>query len=331
MSAYEARFARRRRWQRWVRRLLPWSITLAVVAALLSKYSLAGIVAQMRAGTWWPVALAAAGIVTANLFVIAVADRIVIGPSLGPLRYLDAVRGRAATSLLIAVNQTASSGLFGVWLARKMGADVRATVGVVLYITLTTMAAIAIWVTVGLWASPTGASALPAAAAAALHVVAPALAIGLVTLGIGGPLVLPRLRRPPRLLTPWARISPGHYLLVVVGRMVIVGNLIVGGWLAANGFGVPIPLSAMALYLPIILFIGALPINALGFGPVQAVWLVFAGEASGEQVLALQITWRVLITIALVLRGLPFLRRVSGEIAGGPSEPSESLDELPAA
>ena len=82
----------------------------------------------------------------------------------------------------------------------------------------------------------------------------------------------------------------------------------------------PLPMHAIATYMPLILFVGALPINIGGFGAVQAVWLLFTPWAPGARILAFQFLWRLCLVGGLVLRGLPFLRGVLREIAEGPTK-----------
>ena len=88
-------------------------------------------------------------------------------------------------------------------------------------------------------------------------------------------------------------------------------------WLAARAFGMPIPAQAMAAYLPIVLVVGSLPVNVAGFGAVQLAWLRFTPWAPGEQVLAFSFVWQLLCGAAMILRGLPFMRRVIAEIDAG--------------
>ncbi len=69
-----------------------------------------------------------------------------------------------------------------------------------------------------------------------------------------------------------------------------------------------------AVHTPIILFVGAMPLNVGGFGAVTAVWLLMTRWAPGEQLLAFQFLWNLMLAGAIVLRGLPFVRGVVREV-----------------
>ena len=86
--------------------------------------------------------------------------------------------------------------------------------------------------------------------------------------------------------------------------------------LGAWAFGLQIPLWAMALYGPLILLASALPLNVAGFGVAQGAWLLLLDFAPGEQLLAFSALWNLALAIAVVLRGLPFLRGVVDEVSG---------------
>jgi hypothetical protein len=89
-------------------------------------------------------------------------------------------------------------------------------------------------------------------------------------------------------------------------------------WAGANAFGMPIPLVAMTTYFPIVLLVGAMPVNVAGFGAVQGAWLLLAPWAeSGEQVLAFSTLWSLMVGVGVLLRGLPFVRSVAREIDRG--------------
>ena len=84
-------------------------------------------------------------------------------------------------------------------------------------------------------------------------------------------------------------------------------------WSAA--FGLTIAAWAFVTYLPLALLIGALPINVAGFGAVQTVWVFFFCEwESGARILAFNFLWTFLAALAVIVRGLPFVRGVVREV-----------------
>ncbi|MEJ7735658.1 MAG: hypothetical protein WKG00_41530, partial [Polyangiaceae bacterium] len=120
------------------------------------------------------------------------------------------------------------------------------------------------------------------------------------------------------LLAPWRRAGAGAALISVLGRGVNVALILGMTWLGARAFGLGIPASAMATYLPIILLVSALPVNIAGLGPATAVWvLAFERWVPGERVVAFQFLWQLAFGLGVVVRGLPFVRKVIAEIDEG--------------
>jgi hypothetical protein len=300
-------------WRVWLRRLAPWVITTAVLAVLLWKYPLARIGAEMKRGD--ALAVLPLGLVVAlvPLFLVAAWDRLIMRAAAGPVGYLDVLVGKAGTSLLMVLGYGFGHGAYGVWLARKTGADARTTVGVILYIVLSDLAAVCLVASAALWLS--GAELPPGGEV--LRVLAPAAAAALMIVAMAGPRLLAGWVRDPRVLKPWAAVTPPVYLLSVAGRCLIISIVIVLTWLAAGAFGLDLPLAVAASYLPVIMLVAALPINVAGLGAVQVVWLLFRPWAPGEQILAFQFLWHLFLTAGLILRGAPFIRRVLREIDGG--------------
>jgi len=306
--------------RRWLRLLAPYAITALVVAGLLQRYELSRILAEMRQGSVLPMAAVALSLSFVLLPMTALWDRAVIRAAVPPgstrPRYLDVVRGRAGSAVLMAVNYAAGSGGFGVWIARVTGCGPSVGASIVLYIVTSDLAAVALVATPAAWMATLDVPVLPA-----LRVGAPAVAalvVGMALLGprIWGRQTSPDLRDRPRV--PWAVAGPAAALTSIVGRCVNIVVILVATWLGAGAFGMPLPFSAVAIYMPVILLIGSLPINVLGVGAVTGIWaLAFERFAPGERVLAFQFLWSLFFGTGVVLRGLPFVRRVVAEIDEG--------------
>jgi hypothetical protein len=306
-------------WRLWVKRLAPWVITGLILAALLYKYPIGKITDQVRQGNWPPLAFYGIGLAVLTLLVVSLADKIVIARSLGPIPYLTVLAGKGGSSLLALLGYSFGQGAYGVWMVRKTDCEVRKGFGTVLYIMGSDLTALAVIATVTIHA---GDAELPGSSADVLGIVAPVIAAVQLILCLGGPFGLRRMKNPPRFLKPWADIKALPYLANLALRVGLISTAVVGTWAAANAFGMPIPLQAMATYMPVIMLIGALPINVGGFGAVQAAWLVFDPWAPGEQILAFQFVWHLMVGVGLVVRGSPFVRGVYRDITDGGDEES---------
>jgi hypothetical protein len=252
-------------------------------------------------------------------------DGILFRAALGPVRYLEVVAGKAATSLLLVIAYGAGHGAYGVWAARKTGADIRTTIGVMIYISLADMAALSLLTSIVFLATD---YPLPHNMSEIVSFGAPVIAAVLIAVALAGPRWLASWVREPRLLKPWAAVPPHIYMASVLGRMLGLGLLMAAAGVAMHGFGLHVPAPVVMSYMPLILLVSALPINVAGFGAVQAAWLLFARWAPGEQILAFQLLWHLAVTAALVVRGAPFLPRLMAEIGRGrPRVPADGTAE----
>jgi hypothetical protein len=251
------------------------------------------------------------------------------------------------------VNYAAGSGGFGVWIARVTGCGASVGAGIVFYIVTSDLAAVALVATPSAWIATLDVPVLPA-----LRIGAPAIAALVVGMALLGPKIWGRAElrgkplrqgsfapptppaegaRPASLRddeprVPWAVAGPVAALTSILGRSVNILVILVATWIGATAFGMPLPFSAVAIYMPLILLVGSLPINVLGVGAVTGLWaLAFERFAPGERVLAFQFLWSLFFGTGVVLRGLPFVRRVVAEIDEGKKQLAASAPRSPTA
>lgn len=295
----------------WLARLLPWVIAIVVLVALFTKYDPREVAAQMAKGH------------TARLFAIpfllplvylaqgAIWERLVLRYTLskGP-SYVDILRGRAGTALLMLLGYFFGHGAFGIWLARKSGARARAVSGIVVYNMVGDLSGLSLIAVLAIFAGG-------AEVAAPIRVIVLCTFLLPILLVLVGPSFAGKVHKDDaEIFGPWKRV-PRHFgVLQVFGRSLNVALIVAAAWLGARVFGMPIPLTAFATSMPLILLATALPISVAGFGAAQAAWLVFLPYAPGEQILAFQLLWQVFMGLGIVVRGLPFVSRVVREVRG---------------
>ncbi len=297
----------------WLVRVLPWLITGGIIGALLYKYPLARILDEAARGD--PIAMLpyGVGVPIAILVMISTWDYLVFRAALGEIGWLDVLRGKAASSMLMTIGYAVGQGGYGAWVSRRTGADVRTSFGIVLYIMTSELISVCIVAGVAVWV---GGAEIPEGARRTVGVIAPAIAGGLVGLALISPWLHRTRGWNARFLKAWASVPPGVFLAQQLGRCTNISLGVVGTWAAANAFGVPLPLAAVATYLPVVLLVGALPINVAGLGAVQAAWLLFEPWAPGEQILAWQFIWQLMLAVMMVVRAAPFLRKALRELRG---------------
>ncbi|HUQ05512.1 MAG TPA: lysylphosphatidylglycerol synthase domain-containing protein [Kofleriaceae bacterium] len=297
---------------KWVRRLAPWVISGSVVTAILVKYPVGRIFDEMQRGNALGMVPVALGTTLLIWFTATTGDYVLLGRMASrPVGYRFLLRSKAGMSMLNALGMALNYGGFALWIHRVLGCGWRRSGGAVLMITLGDLTAVSFIATAAVFV---GGDGLPAQTRAQLEVIAPIVAVVAALF-----LFVPRPSATRRaVFEPWARVPRVNRLASVVSRGGTIAFLILATWLAARAFGLPVPFKAWASFLPVLLVIGALPVNVGGLGPVQAAWLLLFGPwATGPQILAFQFLWHLCLVVGLFLRGAPFIRSVIADIAKG--------------
>lgn len=305
----------------WLGRLLSVLAAGAIVAAILWKYRLDEIVAQLRAGNATAMAPFALLVPATFIFSQCTWDWFVLRATLAsPPRYVELLRGRAATAVMLIIGYVVGHGGFGVWLAKKTGTPAAIVSGAVVYTMTSDLAAVSIVASTAVFF---GRADVPRGVGIAANVCA-LVPIALVLLV---PREAPGAKTARlRFFAPWRRVPRAIGLLQICGRACGVSWVVLMTWLGARSFGMEIPIAAFATYCPIILLVQSLPLNVGGFGAAQAAWLLLTPWAKGEQILAFQFVFGLFMSAAMFVRGAPFVPSVSREIAAAPSPTRATLE-----
>jgi uncharacterized membrane protein YbhN (UPF0104 family) len=302
--------------RRKVARALPWIISIGLVAFLLYRYPISQIQAHILAGSFWPMVPLALLASVWSLLCVSYGDALVFRV-LGRASFGRVLAGKAATSTLTALNYGASSGGYGLWIARATGANLKQSVGLVVYIMMCDLAAVCL---IALFGLTIGGDAIPAKNRWIVRIVALGVVFGVSVLALAGPRVLKGWLRDPEFAEPWARVPAKIYFANLVIRVANLSVATILTFLAARFFGLELPFLPVIIYMPIIFLIGALPVNIAGFGAVQFAWIAFfhvEGKTDETQIIAFQFLYQLLVMAGLILRGVPFLKRVAREIEAG--------------
>lgn len=302
--------APRKRLRTWLSWLLPYLIAGLVVLFISQRYSLSAIRAEMAKGQTLPLIPLAFLTYVISLGWVALADRTVLRgllPEQDTPSYFQMARGKAAAVLLHIVHYALGQGMYATWLARRTGLKVARAGGLLLYIVAAELTSVC------LYASIVIAVGRPAVPGAVFPVV-----LG-ISLSLVGLMLLVPATRLDRfgMIQIWVEIGRKRGLAQLAVRLCQHATTTTATWLAARWFGLDIPLFVMLSYMPVILVVASLPINVAGFGAVQGAWLLLSPWASPERILAFSVVWQAVSALALVARGLPFLRRVLAEIRQG--------------
>jgi hypothetical protein len=296
------------KWHARLRGLAPYVVAAAVVAWILHKYPLADIVAEARLGHAWGMLPWGLALPFVLWVPYAACDGIVLRGAVGPIAFRDVLRAKAATEVLLTLGYFFGGGGYAVWIARKMHVRAARAAGAVLYMMASDLVAVCAVAGASMWLGGLEVSH-------SLRTVATTIfGVQVLLILIGPYSASPRL---PAVFEPWRTVPRAWGFAQIGGRTLSIAIITVFVWAAGRAFGIGVPLGVMAMYMPIILLITALPFSVAGFGAAQGAWLLLLPWASGPRILAFQVLWQVLSGVAMALRGLPFVPRVVAEIDAG--------------
>jgi hypothetical protein len=286
----------------------PYVVTGAVLAVILHRYPVRDIATEMREGH----ALRMVPLGLTLPFVLwlpyAVYDRVVMRGAIGPVPLFDVLRAKAACSVLLTLGYFLGGGGYAVWIARTTRVGAARAAGTVLFIMASDLTAVCAVAGASMWL---GGAEVPHA----LRNTATTIFFVQVALMLVGP--HGAWLRMPAIFEPWRLVPRRWSLLQIAGRIVNITVLTSFTWMAMRVFGLQVPAAAAAMYMPMILLVASLPVNVAGLGAAQAAWLLFLPWASGAQLLAFQALWHVMSGVGILVRGLPFVRRVVREVEEG--------------
>jgi hypothetical protein len=249
-----------------LRRLLPWLVGVAILAALLLRVPFAALRGGLAQGPWVLLTLYALPFLAFTLIADAYATGVCLRIAGEPRPFVDLTLVRGATYLLGLLNYALGQGGIGVYLHRTGVKAARGT-GIVLFLLLVNLGALggtAAVATLGI-----GGSGGEARWIAGLH----GLAWGILAAGAGY-LVLVALKpaflaeRPA--LAPVFAAGPGGHLLALAGRLPHLLFLILGHWGGMRIWGLRVPVVEAIARMPIVLLASVVPLSPSGLGTVQA-------------------------------------------------------------
>lgn len=292
----------------------PYLLTAVVLAAILRKYPLGEITGAMGRGRPWPLFPIALAFALTHMAVVSAWDTMVLNAVLGGPKYWDVFRVKSGCAVLQSLGYLFNQGAYGTWIARATGTGVRVAVGLIMFTAGSDLAAGAFATTISMMASRIAVGDL-------LRFGAPMLCASVALLLLGQPrepFTRSTLTEKPGVLRVFRAVPRGRGAMQMVGRILNVSLIIFSVYIAANAFGMKLPLRAALAYVPVIMLVGSLPVNVMGFGAVQGVWLLFTEWVPGPQILAFQILWNLAVLVANTLRGALFVPRLLREVADGP-------------
>ena len=240
-------------------RILPWVVTLGLLFYLFRIISFREMGKALVEAPYWTVpafVVLVLGVYLGDCFAIWKT----FGWFVARLSFREVLVVRGATYLLALVNYTVGQGAIVYFVNRSRGVPLLRGTAAVLLIMGTNILLLLIFASIGLVVAPD----MPAVLRKIVFGAYAALALYSIQL-----VLRPRwLTSRPIFDVLFAAGISGHLRTVLV-RVPHLGILMVFTYTSLRAFGVQVPVSHAILYLPMIYFIGVLPIAVMGLGTTQ--------------------------------------------------------------
>jgi uncharacterized membrane protein YbhN (UPF0104 family) len=246
-------------------RILPWVVTLGLLFYVFRSISFSEILAAFATAASWTVP-----VLIPCVLGVYLGDSFAIWKTFGwfvtRLSFREVLVVRGATYLLALVNYSVGQGAIVYFVNRSRGIPLLRGTAAVLLVMGTNILLLLVFATIGLLVAPD----LPPALRKIVFGAYAALAVYAVLL-----LLKPSwLTSRPIFDVLFAAGVSGHLRALLV-RIPHIGILMVFTFASLRAFGVQVPAAQAILYLPVIYFIGVLPIAVMGLGTTQAAMIYF--------------------------------------------------------
>ena len=309
---------------RLLQALLPWAISLGILAFVLGSQDLDALGEALARGRWLPFLGALASFLIVGLLIDTAFFTVMFRWLEGVGSFRELLRARAASEMLMLINFVAGFGGLAVYVRRRYGLSWKTATGAMLVEMLHDLAALGTLALIGTSVVPR--DAMPPEAAGALDGVR-WFAIG--SLSFYGLCVVAALlwRRLPRrfqygsVLQIFLRIEPHWFVIFWAMRCckACAIGLFAAAGLACFGLGVPI-LTAMG-FTQIVMLVRSLPVSAFGVGvdqlTIPALFGPWDSAAQPGQVMAFAVVFTGALLVGRALMGLPFIQGITREIRAG--------------
>ena len=255
-----------------LRRLLPWIVTIGILAYLSKTISLSDTIAKFGQAASWTIP----GLCVL-VMAVYLADSFAIWKTFGwfaaRLSFREVLVVRGATYVLALVNYVVGQGAIVYFVKRSRGVPVVRSSSTVLLIMGIHILILLLLTTLGLFLAPD----LPGSLRTVVLLAHLALLVYIVLLVIRPRFLVSR----PILDVLFSAGLSGHLRAIGV-RLPHTLSLVFFTYMSLRAFKVDVPFTQAVLYLPVVYFIAVLPISAMGLGTTQAAMIhFFAAYAPG--------------------------------------------------
>jgi len=305
------------------RRTVPWLVAIGLMTLLVRRVGGEEIASAFAQADMGYLLLATLICTAINFSLDAYSLSRAISWFNAPMAFTQLVPVKASAYLVGILNYNVASGGIALWIARRCRVPFLEAVSTMLFVN-----AVDALILVGLMAA--GIPVLREPVATAVLTIAAVAVPGFVAqyafwrYGEHLP-VLGRIWAWP-IFASFRRARLSVYLKLGAMRLAFLLVFIANYWFAVQAFHLDIPVLQIVAAVPVISFVGIVPITVMGLGTVQTATIyLFQQYASEASLLALSLAVTAVMTTLRALLGLPFFATVSGELLqrDAPPDPSE--------
>ena len=330
------------------KKVFPWLVAAGVFAWLFSQYPPQNIYNSLK----YVNILSFCAVAVSYFLIMFLIDTFSISRILARFGHPESVRellpARGATYLLMVVNYAASQAAFAFYQYRRHGipiAKMLGIFGIIVVVDLIILATLA-FVTTFFTSWPFEIGGMNIAHFVRVFTVAAVgglFALVIAANAFANNSFMRRLRRY-RLVELLATTRPADYLVIVVARLPVHAFIMCGMYVAITTFNVHVPFMKVLSNVPLIFFIGALPITPGGLGTSNAALVellkpfvegqaISSGAvAAGDLLFSFSLLWLFVNYLMKALTGLVCIRFVSRDLfkpVEGTTEEEAERDAAP--
>lgn len=300
---------------------LPWTVATGILTFIFWQFGWRKILAAAEEADFSYLIIATV-LCTLPMYVLDVLSLSrVIGWFNRATPFRDLARVKAAAYLITMIHYNIGTSGIAFWLKRRMGIPFLEGLSSILFINLVDAAVLVAFMACAL---PLLEPAMRGAAGIIIGLAAILLAGHFLYWRGGVNFFVMKVFRGWPIFKSFREAGAGRYLALSAIRVPFDLLIILNFWLALRAFGIDVPFLLVLAYVPVLLFIGILPITVAGLGTVQvATLLLFQDFAPEPTLVAFSLLLTAAMTAVRVVLGAPFFRNVLDEVMKGRKESRE--------
>ncbi len=258
-----------------IKRMAPWVVTVAIVYYLASTTDIQRFLQVLQSLD--PIAFFTVTAIGATCVYLtdSYCLKLLFGRFFGPVSYRDMLSVKGTSYFLNVVNYNAGAGAIAVFASKKKGFSLVEAIGTLLYLNAMDLFALTLLSFLGIVLGPAVLDGGQRTALLWVCLIMALVLVGTIAFWVLRVPFLPNRIRSFRIFFPFRTGRFTDYPFFIGLRAIFVCQYVIIHWAFLQVFGIPVPFIHLLVFVPIITFIGVLPISVAGLGTTQVAMRVF--------------------------------------------------------